>query len=66
MKTHNISKLTAEPDPDGVAFTLRVQLETGGDLVVHGSSALDTFMELACIIANCYNGDDQQDERAVH
>ena len=62
MKPHNIKKLTAEMDPDGVAFTLRVTLSTGGELVMHGVQALDTFMEMSCIAANCYIQDEPQKE----
>lgn len=61
-KPHNISKLTAEPDPDGVTFTLRVKMNDGGELVINGIQALDTFMEMSCIVANVYIQDEKKKE----
>ena len=62
MQSHNIKTLTAELDPEGVAFTLRVKMNDGGELVIHGATALDTFMELSCIAANCYIHDEPKKE----
>ena len=53
-KPHNIKTLTAEVDPDGVAFTLRVKMNDGGELVMHGITAIDTFIEMSSIAVNCY------------
>lgn len=61
-KPHNIKTLTAEVDPEGVSFTLRVKMNDGGELVMRGINALDTFMEMSCIAANCYVQDEPEEE----
>lgn len=62
MKSHNIKTLTAEVDPEGVAFTLRVKMNDGGEFVMRGVHALDTFMEMSCIAANCYVQEEEEND----
>lgn len=61
MKTHNITSITAEPDPDGVAFTLRVKIKGGGELVLNGPDAIAAFYTISSVATECY-----EDERTIH
>ncbi len=62
---HNIASITAEPDPKGVTFTLRVKLIGGGELVIHGPEAIPAFYTISNAATEQY--DDNEDEKeTVH
>ncbi len=61
MKQHNIASITAEPDADGVSFTLRVKLTTGGELVLNGPEAIAVFYTISNVSTEPYD-----DERVIH
>jgi hypothetical protein len=60
-KPHNIAAITAEPDPDGVTFTLRVKLSNGGELVMEGPEAISAYFTISSHCAEQYD-----DERTIH
>lgn len=61
MKTHNITSITAEPDPDGVSFTCRVKIKGGGELVMNGTDAIAAFYTISNVATEPY-----EDERTIH
>ena len=62
-KPHNIMSITAEPDPDGVTFTLIVKLDGGGELKLNGPDAIPVFYTLAGFTCEQY---DDEDGETVH
>lgn len=61
MKPHNITSLTIEPDTDGIAFTLRVKINGGGELILNGPDAIPAFYTISSVATDPY-----EDERTVH
>jgi hypothetical protein len=63
-KPHNIASITAEPDPEGVTFTLRVKLIGGGELVINGPEAIPAFYTISNAATEQY--DDENEKETLH